>query len=71
VNNARIGHPAGNNRPKPCPRDRTALTASVEPFTKEPAAAEKVIPQASRIPADAIVLNRKDRGDVGANANIY
>jgi hypothetical protein len=33
------------------------LTASVEPFAKEPTGPKKVIPQASRITADAIVLN--------------
>jgi hypothetical protein len=57
VNNARIGHPARNNRPEPRPRDRSALTATVEPFTKEPTGPEKVIPQASRITADPVVLN--------------
>ena len=57
MNNARIGHPTRDNRPEPRPRDRSALTASVEPFTKEPTGAEKVIPQASRIPADPVVLN--------------
>jgi len=57
MHNARIGHPARNNRPEPRPRDRTALTATVEPFTKEPTGPEKVIPQASRITADSVVLN--------------